>query len=161
MRSLTPVEAAAVVAITGSLLATALPAFVRNLHASRLVEPTNGLHHIAARAAALAAHQPADKAYPASIGLTPASVPRGTRVKDPPGTWDKPTWRALDFSFKHAHSYSFKFESHDAPGSASYRAVAHGDLDGDGVLSTFEISGSSKNGSAPVTLPLDMYREVE
>lgn len=161
MRSLTPVEAAAVVAIAGSLLATALPEFVRNLHASRLVEPMDGLNRIATRATALAAGRPADKAYPQSIGLTPASVPRGERVTDPPGTWDKPTWRLLHFRFKLPHSYSFAFESHNAPGKASFRAAAHGDLDGDGVLSTFEISGESRDGSEPRTSPLDMYREVE
>lgn len=161
MRSLTPVEAAAVVAIAGSLLATALPAFVRNLHASRLVEPMDGLNKIATRATALAAGRPADKAYPESVGLTPAQVPKGVEVKDPPGTWDKPTWRQLDFGFKVPHRYSFAFQSHDAPGKASFRAVAHGDLDGDGVLSTFEISGTSRDGSEPVTSPMDMYREVE
>jgi len=161
VRSLTPVEAAAVVAIAGSLLATALPAFVRNLHASRLVEPMDGLNRIATRATVLAAGRPAEKAYPKSVGLTPASVPRGERVKDPPGTWNKPTWRLLEFGFKLPHSYSFAFESHNAPGSASFRALAHGDLDGDGVLSTFEISGRSKDGSEPTTSPLDMHREVE
>lgn len=154
-------EAAAAFAVIGSLLATALPSFARNLHASRLAEPIDGLHRIATRATALAAGRPAAEAYPETVGLTPAQVPRGERVTDPPGTWNKPTWRELDFSFKGPHSYSFSFESHNAPGEATFHAVAHGDLDGDGVLSTFEISGRSKDGAEPTVSPLDMYREIE
>jgi hypothetical protein len=39
--------------------------------------------------------------------------------------------------------------------------VAHGDLDGDGSLSTFEISGECREGSEPVVFTLMMSREVE
>ena len=39
--------------------------------------------------------------------------------------------------------------------------AAHGDLDGDGVLSSFEVSGSLKPGGVPRTLPLEVIREVE
>ncbi len=134
---------------------------MRNLHASRLVEPIDGLTHIAAKAAALAASEPAETAYPDSVGLTPEQVPRGGSVTDPPGTWDNPTWRLLDVSYATAHSYSFAFESRNAPGKATYRAVAHGDLDGDGLLSTFEISGESSDGSEPVTRPMESRREIE
>jgi hypothetical protein len=161
VRVLRPLEAASGFSILGSVLAIAIPAFVRNLHASRLVEPIDELTHIAERAAALAASQPAETAYPDSVGLTPEQVPRGGRVTDPPGTWDDPTWRLLDVNFTAAHSYSFAFESRNAPGKATYRAVAHGDLDGDGLLSTFEISGESSDGSEPVTSPMESRREVE
>jgi hypothetical protein len=44
---------------------------------------------------------------------------------------------------------------------ATFRAVAHGDLDGDGSLSTFEIRGESRDGSEPVVSALTMSREVE
>ena len=161
MRVLTPLEAASAFSIFGSVLAIAIPAFVRNLHASRLVEPIDGLSHIAAKAAAIAASQPAESAYPDSVGLTPEQVPRGGPVSDPPGTWDHPTWRQLDVSFASPHSYSFAFESRNAPGKATYRAVAHGDLDGDGLVSTFEISGESRDGAEPSTSPMESRREVE
>jgi hypothetical protein len=161
VRVLTPLEAAAGFAIFGSVLAVAVPAFVRNLHASRLVEPMDCLARIAAQAAALAASQPAETAYPDSVALTPQEVPRGGPVTDPPGTWEHPTWRLLDVAFTTPHSYSFAFESRNAPGKATYRAVANGDLDGDGLLSTFEISGESSDGSEPVTMPMESRREVE
>jgi type IV pilus assembly protein PilA len=95
------------------------------------------------------------------VELTPAEVPRGTRVQDPAGTWSHPTWVELEFALTVPHSFSFAFESHNAPGLALFRARAHGDLDGDGLHSTFEISGRSKDGAEPTVFPLDVQREVE
>ena len=97
VRAFTPVEVAVAVAIAGSVLATALPVFVKNLHASRMPEPIDGLGRIGARATALAASRAAESAYPETVGLTPRDVPRGERVLDPAGTWDQPTWRELGF----------------------------------------------------------------
>jgi Tfp pilus assembly protein PilE len=54
VRRFTPVELAIAIAILGSLLAVAVPAFSRDLHASRLVEPTEGLARIGAAAVAYA-----------------------------------------------------------------------------------------------------------
>jgi type IV pilus assembly protein PilA len=161
VRPLSPIEAACGVAILGSVLAVAAPAFVKNLHASRLVEPVDGLNRIAARATALAAAQPAESAYPESTTLTPERVPRGAPASDPPGTWNHPTWRLLDFAFTTPHSYSFAFESRNAPGEARFRAVAHGDLDGDGLTSTFEIVGQSRDGTTPTLGNIESRREVE
>jgi hypothetical protein len=161
LRPLTPVETAAAIALGGSLLAVTVPTFVRNLHASRLAEPIDGLNRIATRATALAAGRPAEIAYPETVGLTPSAVPQGKTVLDPPGTWNQPTWRRLDFEFTVPHAFSFSFESHDAKGAATFRATAHGDLDGDGVLSTFALGGQSRDGDEPTVTPLEVTREVE
>jgi hypothetical protein len=155
------VEAALAIAIGGSVLASAIPAFLRNLHASRLVEPIDGLQHIAMRATQLAAAKPAEVAYPESVPLTPAQVPRGERVTDPPGTWNHRTWRLLEFEWMVPHSFSFTFESKSGKGQAAFLARAHGDLDGDGILSTFEIGGESRDGAEPTTSPMVIRREVE
>ena len=161
MRPLSPVEAAVAVAIASSVLATALPAFVRNLRASELVEPIDGLGRLAMRATALAASHPTESAYPESAPLTPAQVPAGVRVQDPPGTWDHPSWRLLDFSFTVPHSFSFGFDSKNAPDVSVFLARAQGDLDGDGSLSHFEISGETRTGGEPSIGRLEMYREIE
>jgi hypothetical protein len=76
--------------------------------------------------------------FPQSVGRTPAEVPRGTLVRDPPGTWDAETWRALSFAFSTPHAYSYEVIS----GERWFTARAYGDLDGDGVLSTFERTGT-------------------
>jgi hypothetical protein len=161
VRTWSPVEAAVALAIGGSLLATTVPEFVRNLHASRLVEPIEGLERIGARATARAAGLPTESAYPESVGLTPERVAKGERLLDPPGTWDHPTWRTLGFSFSSPHSFSFAFESRNAAPVATFRAFAHGDLDGDGNLSTFELSGRSAEGAQPELFHLEIHREVE
>ena len=119
------------------------------------------MNRIAARATALAAGRPTESAYPASAPLTPAQVPKGEQVTDPPQTWDHPTWRELGFEFTVPHSYSFAFDSLNAKQSASFTARANGDLDGDGLLSTFEISGHAVKGSEPVTRPMEIHRETE
>lgn len=149
MRRFSPVELAAGVAVLGSVLAVAVPAFVRELRSSRLVEPTDGLARIGAGAIAYAE---VNGRFPDSAPLTPPTPPRGKKDVDPPGTWDAPAWRAL--AFRPAaegvpHAYSFSFES----AGDRFVAQARGDLDGDGVLSTFEIRGSARRGEKPAVAP--------
>ena len=160
MRRFTPVELAVGAAILGSLLAVAVPAFSRDLHASRFVEPTDGLARIGAAAIAYAE---ANQRFPDSAPLTPSAPPRGKKEADPPGTWDGATWQALSFRPSAEgvpHAYAFSFES--TAGGTAFVAQARGDLDGDGVLSTFEIRGhaSRANGERPALAP-GMYVEAE
>jgi hypothetical protein len=150
-------EAGIGASVLASLLVVAVPAFIRNLHASHLVEATEGLARLTKEAEAHAAQRSktssgalptgADGAtdtielLPKSAPLTPAEVPRGVFRLDPPGTWDHPTWQALHFRASaegEPHAFAFAFDSR---GPQSYVATAHGDLDGDGVLSTFEMRG--------------------
>jgi hypothetical protein len=161
MRALRPLEIVVAISIGGSLLAISVPAFVRNLHASRLSEPMDGLLRIGASATALAERRALPRAYPASAPLTPATVPAGTRVEDPPETWQHPTWQELGFRIDHAHYYSFAFDSDNGDERSWFRATAHGDLDGDGLLSTFELRGEWQKGGQPVTFPIEIQREIE
>lgn len=161
VRSLSPVEAALCVAVFGSVLAVGIPAFVRDLHASRLVEPMDGLTRIAAAAAAGAQKGRGKQLYPESVPRTPRDVPSGAPAADPPGSWDHPTWVALGIAFTRPHSYTFEFDSQRGGRRSKYVAVAQGDLDGDGQLSEFSIRGEVTDGQDPVTYPLEMRREVE
>lgn len=159
MRRFTPIELAVAVALIGSVLAVAVPAFVRDLHASRFVEPTDGLTRIAA--AALAAAQTRLR-FPESAPLTPAIPPRGMTAVDPPGTWDSPSWQALAFRPVDEgvpHAYSFSFESQNV--GTSFVAQSRGDLDGDGVLSTFEVRGDMAGENRKPALIPGMYVEAE
>jgi hypothetical protein len=144
------------VSLLGCLAAVAIPTFVREVHASRFVEPTEGLARMSASAVAYAE---ANGRFPDSAHLTPAAVPRGTKEVDPPGTWDAPTWKALDFRAAPEgvpHAYAFAFDG----AGASFVARARGDLDGDGVLSTFETTGRGAVGEPPHVEP-GMYVEAE
>ncbi len=90
MRALTPLELAVAVSLTGTVAATMIPTFLRNVHASRLSEPVEGLKRIAAHATLRAAGLPPESAYPESAPFTPAVTPRGELVLDAPGTWTLP-----------------------------------------------------------------------
>jgi hypothetical protein len=158
VRSLSPVEAALCIAVGGSVLAVGIPAFVRDLHSSRLVEPIDGLNRIAAAAAARVER---GERYPGSAPRTPHDVPSGAPALDPPGVWEHPTWVALGLSFAQPHSFSFSFESEKRGRRARYVASAEGDLDGDGQLSSFSIRGEAVDGQPSVTFPMEMRREVE
>ena len=84
MHRFSPVELAIGAAVLGSLLAVAVPAFSRDLHASRFVEPTDGLARLGASAIAYAE---ANGRFPESAPLTPTAPPRGKKDVDAPGTW--------------------------------------------------------------------------
>lgn len=160
-RSFSALQLAAVVALAGSLLAIFIPTFLRNLHASRLTEAVRGVNSIAAGALLYAEGKPPSEAFPPSAPLTPAEVPRGDRVEDPPGTWDHLTWASLGFRMDHAHSFCFAFDSDRGPARSTFVARAHGDLDGDGERSTFEIRGEALAGGAKMLPGLYVEREVE
>lgn len=147
--------------LTGSVLAVAVPAFVRNVRASRLAEPLDGLRHIGSAATLLARQKSVAEAYPASAPLTPSEVPAGESVEASGELWQHPTWEALGFRLSHGHYFSFAFESELGDEKSTFIARAHGDLDGDGLLSTFTVSGEAVRGSEPVLYPIEIQREVE
>jgi hypothetical protein len=157
-------ELAAAIAVGGSVLAVAVPAFVRNLQFSKLSEPIEGLDRLVTNATAYAHGRPQNISFPPSAPLTPETVPRGEAALDPPGSWEHLTWRSLDFRFDAPHCFAFRFDSALDPqtGVMRFIATAHGDLDGDGVLSTFEVRGERRPGEDARVLP-GMYvdREVE
>jgi hypothetical protein len=136
-------------ALVGSVLAVAIPTFVRDIHASRFVEPVDGLQRIATAAVAYANTHPVAQAFPASAPFTPPTAPRGRCEVDPPDLWERPTWRALDFRPSpegEPHCFTFAFDSSLGPTRSTFRAHAHGDLDGDGITSTFEVTGEVREG---------------
>ncbi len=160
------VEIAAVFGVGGSLLAIAVPAFVQNLAYSKLSEPMDGLDRMVTNAVAYSEGRPQNISFPPSAPLTPAEVPRGETVVDPPEVWMHLTWLSLDFRFEEgeAHAYSFRFDSalDNTTGAMRFVATAHGDLDGDGVLSTFEVRGERLPGQPARVLPgMFIDRELE
>jgi hypothetical protein len=156
MRRFTPIELALGASLLGCVAAVAIPTFVRELHASRFVEPTDGLARLGASAVEYAEGH---GRFSDSAPLTPVSPPRGKKEADPPGVWDVPAWKALAFRAAPEgvpHAYSFAFDS----SGSTFVARARGDLDGDGVLSLFEIRGSARPGEGAQIEP-GMYVEAE
>lgn len=163
-RSWSAPELAIAIAIGGSVLVVAVPSFLQNLSFSMLSEPVDGLDRLVTNAVAYAHGRPQHISFPPSAPLTPAEVPRGEAKEDPPDAWQHLTWRSLDFGFDRPHRFAFRFDSALDPQSGVMRfvATAHGDLDGDGVLSTFEIRGQRVPGQSAQVIPgMFVDREVE
>ena len=161
-RSPTFVELAVLIAVGGSTFAVMIPSFFHNLHASRLSEAIHGVQAIGSGAVAYALNKDMLEAFPPSAPLTPADVPRGRRMVDLPGSWDHLTWAALGFSMSDEHYFSFSFESKNSAEFSFFLARAHGDLDGDGERSTFELRGEMRDAHGPRLLPgLFIDREIE
>ena len=56
--------------------------------------------------------------------------------------WTTASWEALKFSMDDPHYYQYAFVSSGTGNTAEFTARAHGDLDCDGFVSTFEMWGS-------------------
>lgn len=77
------------------------------------------------------------QSFPASTPLHPEL---GCRRRE--STWEEPTWEALQFRIVDPHRFSFQYDSSGSGASAQFTASAFGDLDCDGVASTFVRFGS-------------------
>ncbi len=162
-RGLQAVELGMVLSVTGTLLAIAVPCWMREARTSHFAEATDGLSRMSQSAIAYAHNRPASSAFPVSAPLTPATPPRGTREADPPGMWNHPTWQALKFQAARQgipHAFAFGFESQSSPGQSAFVAHAHADFDGDGQVSTFELRGTADDSRGPMLEP-GMYVDAE
>ena len=79
--------------------------------------------------------------FPASYGPTPAEIPCGTTHNPTYEDWGADTWEALNFAISDPHYYSYQYVSDGTQVGSTFTAYAFGDLDCDGVLSTFFRTG--------------------
>jgi len=144
----TLIELMIVVAIIGILAAVAVPAFMRYIKKSKTAEATQLLSSISKGAQVYYSeiHNGVSHQFPASIGFTPADkcCLTGKCLVDATN-WEYDRWQALGFSINDPHHYRYKFESTNVayPGTSSFLATAEGDLDCDGVPSTWTLYGES------------------
>jgi hypothetical protein len=144
-----PLELSTAFALFGTLLAVTVPTLARNVQASRLAEPIQGVQRLGATAVSYGRAHSVSQGFPLSAPLTPPRPPRGRCDPDPPEIWEHPTWRALEFlpvDLGAPHCFSFAFDSALSPAKSTFRAHAHGDLDGDGLTSSFEVTGQYVDG---------------
>lgn len=142
-------EGPAMMAMAGILAAIAVPAFMKYVRRSKTSEASMNSRRMFDGAAAYAASEhvgPDGKMlarhFPRSAPLTPAttackdgqSVPHAPN----PAQWETLPWQALGFSVSGPSYYQYEFVSD----GKNFTARALGDLDCDGVLSTFERVGT-------------------
>jgi len=150
------VETAALISLSGVLLAVFVPNFFRHLHFSKVAEASQRLDDLYRASAAyyaterLLAGRPTRGCLPDSAGPTPSEPSRDPQPVDflAPEIAGRETWRALGLSEASLrYSYQVVFEQpgcapRSAPAYPAVRLRAHGDLDGDGVHSMLERTAS-------------------
>jgi prepilin-type N-terminal cleavage/methylation domain-containing protein len=150
-RGFTLIELMIVVAIAGILASVAVPVFVRYMYKSRSTEGDINLKDLWNRvrtyryevhnAPGTMVTMPPQ--FPDSAPPTPAGGCCIVGGRCPPdlSKWSHPTWRALqDFNIEKAHYYQYEVVSDNAAGQ--FQVHAYGDLDCDGDLSTYTITGT-------------------
>jgi Tfp pilus assembly protein PilE len=81
---------------------------------------------------------------PSTRAPVPASMEdvRGKRFQSALGDWTVSPWHDMDFKISTPQFYAYSFESQGAGPNAVATAIAHGDLDGNGITSTFRASAA-------------------
>lgn len=161
--------AAGAAAVFGVIAAVAVPAFLKYQKKSKSSEARVFLHKLydGARAHYLdtpsAGLNPEPAAFPAeSVGPTPAlgtCCEQGGKCMPNAALWEHPTWQALQFSVDDPHYYSYQYEVIDKSKEFVVRAI--GDLDCDGVYSTFEMRGVVENGELSGTTEIKSIKATE
>ena len=137
-------------AIVGVMSAVAIPAFMKYIKRSKTSEATLNIQNLFDGAVAYA-HTRADKdspIVPESTPLTPGNPTQfmckngqSHKYQPTPATFEHPTWQALNFAITNPFFYAYQFESKNQGGKSMFTVRAVGDLDCDGILSTFERVG--------------------
>ena len=131
----------------GVMAAVAIPAFIgyiRRAKTSEAEERISAMYRSAVRYATTErtsnGGQLQPPSFPASTPLTPSKRcclnPDG-RCQPDPSVWNHPSWQALSFEIRDPHYFQYQFISD----GRSFTARAIGDLDCDGITSTFERAG--------------------
>lgn len=86
---------------------------------------------------------------------------RGKRYQSNLADWSASPWRELRFSIVQPQCYLYKFESDGAGATAKALVTAEGDLDGDGVRSTYSLSIAPDESLTAVVAPTMTKKDVE
>jgi type II secretory pathway pseudopilin PulG len=143
---LTLLETALVLSLSGVVLAVFIPTFMRRVRTNKIHEAAELLSEMSRRASAYYERHERD-CLPAGAGPTPESPTVESHEVDfwSPETPGHGIWRALEVRPERPIRYSYEYapsasgcglSKSETPVSIVFRA--RGDLDGDGVLSTFE-----------------------
>jgi hypothetical protein len=143
----------ALAAIIGAIAMYALARYVRHAKTTEAVSSVTSLATEAARyynesdatqpagASPEAVH--AMRHFPPSsrvpVPEDPLSV-RGKRYQSNLADWSASPWKDLRFSIVQPQCYQYSFESDGAGATAKATVTAQGDLDGDGVRSTYSLT---------------------
>ena len=184
-RGFTLVELMIVVAIVGVLAALAIYGVTKYVANAKTAEARTAVNRMAKDATSayykekmagsvleLGGVAVATNELCASASATvPASADsiKGQKYQSSPAEWNpagddqKTGWKCLGFSMTDPQYYMYDYQAETVTGTgASFTASAQGDLDGDGVLSTFSMTGTvaaDETGETVLTLAPALHEE--
>lgn len=143
-------------ALVGVLSAVGMYALARYVRHSKTAEAIGSLSTLAAQSSAF--YEASDATQP--VGSTPdnahamrhfppssaTSVPptlddvRGRKYQSATADWGASPWHELQFSIPQPQYYAYSYAAEGSGATAKATASAKGDLDADGILSTYAIS---------------------
>jgi prepilin-type N-terminal cleavage/methylation domain-containing protein len=156
-RGFSIIELMAVVAIVGIISALAYAGVARYLNHSKTPEATTSLAAFEngsrvyfgteSDMSGIGVGPFAHKFCPTATAKVPTTVPKSAKA---PGVWTDATWVCLKFTLTKPQAYQYDYQSNSLTGTdATYNAYAFGDLNGNGINSTFVLSGKGgANGEA-------------
>jgi type II secretory pathway pseudopilin PulG len=134
---------AAFVPIMGVLAAVAVPAFTKYIKRSKTIEARTTLRELHHAANAYREQHAGKKfAFPPSTDWTPARGccgQPGDKCAPDPKAWNAPAWRAFGVPVQDPHYFQYRFTSKGRGANATFSVEARGDLDCDGVFSSYRL----------------------